>query len=43
MVEGGEKAPTPSRLDDLPRPIEPDVVEASRLLVRVDVREKAPA
>ena len=42
MLEGGEKVPTPTRLDDLPRPIEPHVVEASRLLVRVDVREKAP-
>jgi predicted RNase H-like HicB family nuclease len=43
MIEGGEKVPAPSRLDDLPRRIEPDVVEASRLLVRVDLREKAPA
>ncbi len=42
MLEGGETVPPPSRLDDLPRPIEPDVVETSRLLVRVDVREKAP-
>ena len=43
MIESGEKVPGPSRLDDLPRPIEPDVVEVSRLLVRMDVRENAPA
>ena len=42
MIEGGEKVPPPSRLDDLARPIEPDVVEASRLLVRIDIREEAP-
>ncbi len=43
MLEAGEQVLPPSRLDDLPRPIEPDVVEASRLLVNVDVKEKAPA
>jgi predicted RNase H-like HicB family nuclease len=42
MLEAGEPLPTPSSLDDLPRPIEPGVVEVSRLLVRIDVREKAP-
>ena len=43
MLGAGEPVPTPSSLDDLPCPIEPDVVEVSRLLVRIDVREKAPA
>ena len=43
MLDAGEPVPSPSRLDDLPRPIEPDVVEVSRLLVRMDVRENAPA
>jgi predicted RNase H-like HicB family nuclease len=43
MIEGGEAVPVPSSIDDLPRPIEPDVVEVSRLLVRVEVRKKAPA
>ena len=43
MLNAGEPVPAPSNLDDLPRPIEPDVVEVSRLLVRIDVREKAPA
>jgi predicted RNase H-like HicB family nuclease len=41
IVEAGERVPAPSRLDDLPHPIEPDVAEVSRLLVRV-VSEKAP-
>jgi hypothetical protein len=35
--------PEPSVLDRLPRPIEPDVVEAARLLVHVRVRETLPA
>lgn len=39
MIDGGERVPEASSLDDLPRPIEPDVVEVSRLLVRVDLRE----
>ena len=43
MLEHGDAVPAPSRLDDLPRPIEPDVVEASRFLVRIDLRERAPA
>jgi predicted RNase H-like HicB family nuclease len=43
MLEHGDEVPPPSRLDDLPRPIEPDVIEASRLLVRIDLRENAPA
>ncbi len=43
MVDAGERVPVPSRLDDLPCPIEPDVVEVARLLVRVDARAKAPA
>jgi predicted RNase H-like HicB family nuclease len=43
MIAGGEPVPVPSSLDDLPCPIEPDVVEVSRLLVRIEVREKAPA
>ena len=43
MLEHGDAVPAPSRLDDLPRPIEPDVIEASRLLVRIDLRENAPA
>jgi predicted RNase H-like HicB family nuclease len=42
MIESGEKVPAPSCLDDLTRPVEPDVVEVSRLLVRVDIREHAP-
>ena len=43
MLTAGEPVPAPSSLDDLPRPIEPDVVEVSRLLVRIDVRETASA
>jgi predicted RNase H-like HicB family nuclease len=43
MLSAGEPVPPPSSLDDLPRPIEPDVIEVSRLLVRIDVREKALA
>ena len=43
MLGAGESVPAPSSLDDLPRPIEADVVEVSRLLVRIDVREKASA
>jgi predicted RNase H-like HicB family nuclease len=43
MLEHGDEVPPPSRLDDLPQPIEPDVIEASRLLVRIDLRENAPA
>jgi predicted RNase H-like HicB family nuclease len=42
MLNAGEPVPSPSTLDDLPRPIEPDVVEVSRLLVRIDVRAKRP-
>jgi predicted RNase H-like HicB family nuclease len=40
LREGGEELPEPSRLDDLPRPIEPDVVEVGRLLVRIGLQEK---
>jgi predicted RNase H-like HicB family nuclease len=40
MLNAGEPVPAPSNLDDLPRPIEPDVVEVSRLLVRIDVRDR---
>ena len=43
MLEAGERLPEPSVLDMLPRPIEPDVVETTRLLVRVRVREALPA
>jgi predicted RNase H-like HicB family nuclease len=43
MLDAGEALPDPSVLDTLPRPIEPDVVEAARLLVRVGVREALPA
>ena len=43
MLSAGEPVPPPSSFHDPPRPIEPDVVEVSRLLVRIDVREKAPA
>jgi predicted RNase H-like HicB family nuclease len=43
MAEGGEKLPRPSRLDDLPDPIEPEVVEVSRLLVLVELPVKASA
>ena len=42
LIESGEKVPAPSHLDNLPPPIEPDVVEASRLLVRIEVMEKTP-
>jgi predicted RNase H-like HicB family nuclease len=41
MIENSERVPAPGCLDDLARPIEPDVVEASRLLVRVGIREKS--
>jgi predicted RNase H-like HicB family nuclease len=41
MLRDGELLPEPSVLDMLPRPIEPDVVEAARLLVRV--QEALPA
>ena len=43
LLETGEPLPEPSLLDTLPRPVEPDVVEAARLLVRVGVREELPA
>lgn len=43
MLQAGEDLPEPSVLDSLPRPIEPDVVEAARLLVRVRVQEPLPA
>lgn len=43
MLQAGERLPEPSVLDTLPQPIEPDVVEAARLLVRVRVREPLPA
>jgi predicted RNase H-like HicB family nuclease len=43
MLGASETLPEPSILDTLPRPIEPDVVEAARLLVRVRVREALPA
>jgi len=43
MLQAGETLPEPSLLDTLPRPVEPDVVEAGRLLVRVRVREALPA
>jgi predicted RNase H-like HicB family nuclease len=43
MLEAGEGLPEPSVLDALPRPFEPDVVEAARLLVRVCLREALPA
>lgn len=42
MLEAGDVLPEPSVLDALPRPVEPDVPEAARLLVRVGVREKVP-
>jgi predicted RNase H-like HicB family nuclease len=43
MLQAGDALPEPSILDRLPRPVEPDVVEAARLLVRIRVREAAPA
>ena len=43
MLQAGETLPEPSVLDTLPRPVEPDVIEAGRLLVRVRMREAAPA
>jgi predicted RNase H-like HicB family nuclease len=43
MLQAGEALPQPSVLDTFPRPVEPDVVEAGRLRVRVRVREGAPA
>jgi predicted RNase H-like HicB family nuclease len=43
MAEAGQQVPAPSRLDDLRRPVEPDVAEVARLLVRVEVRERATA
>jgi predicted RNase H-like HicB family nuclease len=43
MIESGDKIPSPSCLDDLARPIKPDIIEASRLLVRIDIEETAPA
>jgi len=42
ILESGEALPEPSVLDALPRPIEPDVPEAARLLVRLGMREKMP-
>ena len=41
MLEGGDPLPEPSRLDDLARPVEPDVIEAARILVPLDLRSKA--
>jgi predicted RNase H-like HicB family nuclease len=41
ILEHGEPVPPPSRLDDLAQQIEPEVVEAARLLVRIELREKA--
>jgi predicted RNase H-like HicB family nuclease len=43
MVEAGQQVPAPSRLDDLPCPIEPEIAEVARLLVRIEARERAPA
>jgi predicted RNase H-like HicB family nuclease len=43
MLDRGDGVPAPSRLADLPRPIEPDVIEVERVLVRIDLRENAPA
>jgi predicted RNase H-like HicB family nuclease len=43
MLQAGEALPEPSILDMLPRPVEPDVIEVARLLVRVRVGERAPA
>ncbi len=43
IMEGGEEIPAPSRLDDLARPIEPDVAEVARQLVRAEARERGPA
>lgn len=43
MLESGDALPEPSVLDVLPQPVEPDVSEAARLLVRVGVQEAAPA
>jgi predicted RNase H-like HicB family nuclease len=43
MLQAGETLPEPSVLDALPRPVELDIVEAGRLLVRVRMREAAPA
>jgi predicted RNase H-like HicB family nuclease len=43
VLQAGEALPEPSVLDMLPQPIEPDVVEAGRLLVRVRVREAISA
>jgi hypothetical protein len=40
MAEAGQQVPAPSRLDDLPCPIEPDISEVARLLVRLEVRER---
>jgi len=42
MIDSGEQIPAPSCLDDLARLIESDIVEASRLLVRIDIKETAP-
>lgn len=44
MVESDdEPVPDPGTLDDLRRPFQPDIVEASRVLVRVDIRDKVDA
>jgi predicted RNase H-like HicB family nuclease len=43
ILQAGDALPEPSVLDALPRPVEPDVVEAARLLVRVRLRETLPA
>ena len=43
LAENGDRVPPPSQLDRLRQPIEPDVAEVARLLVRVDVRAPAPA
>jgi hypothetical protein len=41
-VDAGARANLfpPSRLDDLPRQIEPEAVEAARLLMHIELREK---
>ena len=41
MLEGGDPLPEPGRLDDLDRSVDPDVIEAARILVPVDIGSKA--